>query len=285
MAELNRLEIISSEEHADLLGAALALHVNHGWEEEDVPQGLLARVHSPNREFCLELEETLRGLEPSWKISLSVVPEEDWVSTWKEFFTPVEAGSRFIVLAPWMEEERKSTSRQPVIIEPKTAFGTGHHATTALCLKALSDLFDAGYVKPGQSFLDLGTGSGILGIGAALLGLKGVGVDPDLMAVENSLENRAINGVNAEALVVRRGSLEAVPEVGFDLVMANILAEPLMNMAVQIRAKVRPGGCLALSGILETQAAMVEERYMACGLPKAETTVLNEWVSLVWRGI
>ncbi|MDL2285702.1 50S ribosomal protein L11 methyltransferase, partial [Desulfovibrio sp. OttesenSCG-928-F07] len=239
MAELNRLEIISTEEHAELLGAALALHVPHGWEEEDIPAGVVARVHSPNREFCEELEATLRTMQPEWKITFAVVPEEDWVSTWKEFFTPVQAGSRFLVLAPWMHDERKATTRQPVIIEPKTAFGTGHHATTALCLTALSDLFDAGRVKAGQSFLDLGTGSGILGIGAALLGLKGIGVDPDLMAVENAVENRAINTVAEENFVVRRGSLEAVPEQGFDLVMANILAEPLMNMATQIVGKVK----------------------------------------------
>lgn len=285
MAELCRLEIIAPEDDADLLFAALALYVNHGWEEESTPEGLLARVHSPNHEFCDELSEKLLELKLDWKITFSVVPEEDWVSTWKEFFTPVEAGSRFLVLAPWMEEERKATARQVIIIEPKTAFGTGHHATTALCLKAISDLADSGKIKPGQRFLDIGTGSGILGIGAALLGLNGIGVDPDLMAVENAVANRDINGVSADSFVVRRGSLEAVQEDGFDLVVANILAEPLINMAAGIVFKVRAGGALVLSGILETQAAMVEEKYRAQGLSSATVIRQGEWVSLVWDNV
>lgn len=287
MSELTRLEVISAPGRAELLNAALALHVSHGWEEIEAPDGgLLALVHSKSGDFCRELAATLRGICPEWHCSLSVAPEEDWVSTWKEFFTPVEAGSRFLVLAPWMEAERAAATRRVITIEPKTAFGTGHHATTALCLRALSDLADAGRVRPGQRFFDLGTGSGILGIGAALLGLTGAGADVDLQAVENALENRALNGIAPEAFRVERGSLEAAGEERFDLVLANILAEPLINLAEPLARRLKEGAPLVLSGVLEAQAPAVAGAYKTAGawFGTAEPVITRqaEWVSLVW---
>lgn len=283
MSELNRLEILSRPEQAELLNAMLAMHVSHGWEEVEAPGGgLLALVHSKSADFCRELSARLHEACPDWQCSISVVPEEDWVTTWKEFFTPVEAGSRFLVLAPWMEKEKAATDRQVIIIEPKTAFGTGHHATTALCLRALSDLFDAGLVRPGQRFLDLGTGSGILGIGAALLGLTGIGVDVDLQAVENAVENRALNGVSTGAFTVERGSLESTGSEQFDLILANILAEPLINLAVPLVKRLKPGAPLVLSGVLDRQAGAVAAAYKAAGLPEPALLTQGEWVSLVW---
>ncbi|MDL2314237.1 50S ribosomal protein L11 methyltransferase [Desulfovibrio sp. OttesenSCG-928-C14] len=290
---LHRLEIIARPgsgpegEDADLVTAILALQVSHGWEEETLADGsALFRVHAHDPLFCQELESLLLSQAPALQTRRDSVEELDWVNSWKEFFTPVEAGSRFLVLPPWLEEERLKTGRTPIIIEPKTAFGTGHHATTALCLTALSDLFDAGRLKAGQTFLDLGTGSGILGLGAALLGLYGLGVDLDSMAVDNARENWRINQALAKrraepaALTIRRGSLEAVAGGPFDLVMANILAEPLRNMAPALIREVRPGGCLILSGILDTQAESVASAYAALGSPEIHRQ--DEWVALVW---
>lgn len=283
MSELNRLEILSRPEQAELLNAMLAMLVSHGWEETDTPEGgLLALVHSKSADFCRELAAKLHETCPDWQCRISVVPEEDWVSSWKEFFTPVEAGSRFLVLAPWMEKEKAGASRQVIVIEPKTAFGTGHHATTALCLRALSDLFDAGLVGPGLRFLDLGTGSGILGIGAALLGLSGIGVDVDVQAVENAVENRALNGVSPAAFQVERGSLEAAGSETFDLILANILAEPLINLAMPLVKRLKPGAPLILSGVLDRQAEAVAAAYKAAGMGGPSVIVQGEWVSLVW---
>lgn len=283
MSELNRLEILAKKDNAELLGAALAMNVSHGWEEVEGPDGgLLALVHSKSPEYCRELSAKLHDMCPEWQCSISVVPEEDWVVTWKEFFTPVEAGSRFLVLAPWMEKEKAGTSRQVVVIEPKTAFGTGHHATTALCLEALSDLADAGKVRAGERFMDLGTGSGILGIAAAKLGLTGIGVDVDLQAVENAVENRELNGVDMGAFTVRRGSLESTGSEPFDLILANILAEPLINLAVPLVKRLKPGAPLVLSGILATQAGAVAEAYRLEGLGEPRITQKDDWVSLVW---
>jgi ribosomal protein L11 methyltransferase len=272
----------SSSAEAELVTALLAVSVQYGWEEEDRPSGkTLFRIHAPNKEFILELETELKAHLPGLEIVLDAVEELNWVESWKEFFTPVEAGSRFVVLPPWMEEEKNNSSRIPVIIEPKTAFGTGHHATTALCLTALSDLFDAGRLAPGKIFLDLGTGSGILGIAAASLKLIGQGVDPDLMSVENALENRAINNIAPEDFMVRRGSLEAVEGRSFDLIMANILAEPLLNMSAQLVQMLNIRGALVLSGILISQCDKIKTAYSVLGEPQIFTR--DEWACLVWN--
>jgi ribosomal protein L11 methyltransferase len=266
---------------AELVTALLASNVNYGWEEAELLSGqTLFRIHASNKQFLVELEEELKRHLPELKISLTVVEEQNWVESWKEFFTPVEAGSRFVVLPPWMEEEKISTSRIPVVIEPKTAFGTGHHASTALCLAALSDLFDAKLVVPGNTFLDLGTGSGILGIAAASLKLIGEGVDPDLISIENALENRAINNIAPESFMLRRGSLEAAEGKAFDLIMANILAEPLVEMSAEIMQRINKGGALVLSGILISQCETVKTAYLPLG--EAQLFTQDEWACLVW---
>jgi ribosomal protein L11 methyltransferase len=271
----------SSFNEAELVTALLAANVNYGWEEAELSSGqTLFRIHAPNKQFLFELEEELKRHLPELKISLTVVEEQNWVESWKEFFTPVEAGSRFVVLPPWMEEEKKSTSRIPVVIEPKTAFGTGHHASTALCLAALSDLFDAKLVVPGKTFLDLGTGSGILGIAAASLKLIGEGVDPDLISIENALENREINNIAPESFMLHRGSLEAAEGKAFDLIMANILAEPLVEMSAAIMQRINKGGALILSGILISQCETVKTAYLPLG--EARLFTQDEWACLVW---
>ena len=287
MDDLIRLTVTVMGDDAELLSACLALHVPYGWEEDTLPTGEgRAVVHAENEAFMTELTQALRQTLPGARLERDTAPRKDWTLAWREFFTPVEAGSRFLVLAPWMEEEKKKAGvRTPLVIEPKTAFGTGHHASTALCLGAVSDLADAGRIGRGMRFLDLGTGTGILGIACVTCGLTGLGLDIDMLAVENALENAALNGVDAGAdspvFAVRRGGIEDAPD-SYDLILANILARPLMDMAGEITARLKPGGALALSGILGTQAAMVADAYMAHGLPEPVVTADGEWVSLVW---
>ena len=161
------------------------------------------------------------------------------------------------------------------------AFGTGHHATTALCLDRISALHEAGRLNGQTRFLDLGTGSGILGIGCAKLGASGVGIDNDPIALENAEENVQINGV-ADNMRLQLGSIDAATDGPYDLVVANILAEPLIQMAPQIKAQVAPGGVLLLSGILTTQAEKVAEAYKSLGMGAPESRVDGEWAALYW---
>lgn len=286
MADLIRLTITVDPDDEDILDAVLAVNAPAGWAEETAPTGEIRAVaHTENPVHAAELEEAVRAALPSALIGRDAVERTNWVLAWREFFTPVSAGSRFLVLAPWMEQEARETTRTVIRIEPKMAFGTGHHETTALCLGVVSDLADAGRIGPGMSFLDLGTGSGILGIGCAQLGLTGLGLDIDAQAVDNALENCVLNGISHEgpspAFTIRRGSIEEA-EGPYDLILANILAEPLITMASHITARLKPGGALALSGLLTIQADKVAAAYREAGLPAPRRKESGEWTALIW---
>lgn len=292
MALLTRVTIIlpptHSEEEADRLLALLALQVAHGWEEDSPPTGeFVCTVYCTVPESAEALKGLVSGYVTGAKIDISLEEEADWVEAWKEFFTPVQGGEHFLVLAPWMERERAQTTRIPIIIEPKTAFGTGHHETTALCLDAISLLFAQKSITEDMRFLDLGTGSGILGLACAKLGLCGEGLDIDLAAVENAVENRTGNAIPPERFSVALGGVE---EAGgpYDLILANILAAPLREMAPAIAAL--PGTerlrgkrpLLVLSGLLAVQADAVEAAYLAQGYAKPARLCKGEWVALIF---
>lgn len=283
MKQIYRLEIVAQEDAYDRVCGLLALEVSFGWEEENLPTGETRfRIHCEQESYLSDLRDRIRRAVPDVCQTLSAVEEKDWVDAWKQFFTPVCCGSRFVVLPPWLADSPEFVERTPIIIEPKSAFGTGHHATTALCLRVISDLLDEGRLAAGQRFLDLGTGSGVLGIGCCKYGLRGEGLDIDPLAVDNALENRELNRIAPEAFTIGAGSIEAVKGRTFDLVLANILARPLTEMAPDIVAARAADGALVLSGLLVIQADGVEAAYRACGLPEARRIIDGEWCALVW---
>ncbi len=283
MAELIRVDIIVPDSALEVATGILALHLPQGWEEDCLHTGeAVLRIYIDSPQVCDEITEAFKARLPEVSITREHVAEQDWMAAWREYFTPVQAGSHFLVVAPWMMQHAAEHSRRKaIVIEPKTAFGTGHHFTTALCLGAISELADAGRITAGMRFLDLGTGSGILGIGCAMLGLNGVGADIDLLAVENALENRTINNV-VEDFTVIHGGIESVSTERYDLILANILAEPLRKMAADITALLKPEGCLVLSGLLDIQADRVEAIYRTFGLPAARCVVQGDWAGLIW---
>lgn len=296
MPVLHRLDIVSSEADFPLAEALVAQAVSSGWEEESLPTGeTRIRVHCGQKEVLDTLTDQLRLLLPDLALERAELEEQDWMAAWRDFFTPVRAGD-FLILPPWLRDTDPQGGL-PVIIEPKSAFGTGHHPTTTLCLEALSQLHSAGLVRAGQEFLDLGTGTGILGIACARLGLHGLGLDIDPLALSNALENRVLNQAG-DAFEVRPGSADAVAGRCYDLVMANILAAPLKDMAASIMSLVRPGGCLVLSGFLRVQTPGLEAAYAGMGraehltAPSAagdptrsaglDDPTADEWVCLIW---
>ena len=300
MSILIRITFSVPEEQGDLLTAFLYEHVSHGWAENISPNGVIsATIHLPAdpvdpatsdshglsavaSQTRLSLIDSFTKIFPDGLVHHDSVEEENWVEAWKEFFTPVQGGEHFYVLAPWMEEERKNTPLIPIIIEPKTAFGTGHHGSTSLCLDVISDLYGQGIITNETSFLDLGTGSGILGIACAKLGLRGTGLDMDPIAIENAIENRALNNINPDQFTLACGTQDQANGT-YDLVIANILAGPLQEMAprlIEILGLAPTRGHLILSGILETQASAVAETYVALGMPQPQIRIKGEWASL-----
>ena len=281
MKKIFQLEAIVGEDAYDQALGLLTLEVPFGWEEESLPTGESRfRVHCENADFIRNLCNVFEVRLPGARCAVQSLEEQDWVAAWKQFFTPVPCGRRFVVLPPWLADSEEFSDRVKVFIEPKSAFGTGHHATTALCLMVLSDLLDAGRLSPGETFLDLGTGSGVLGIACCKSGLRGEGLDIDSLAVENALENRTLNEV--EEFAVGQGSIDAVPGKTYDLVLANILARPLIELAPLIVQACTPGACLVLSGLLEIQADSVEAAYTAQCLPRPRRVLDGEWCALVW---
>lgn len=279
--EIIRLDISAPEADVELVRGLLWPHIAYGWEEVEEPGGLCFLVHMEKPWLAEELEQQLTSRLPELRISSTLVPKQDWTSAWREFFTAVPCGEDFVVIAPWMVADHPFPNRTAIVIEPKMAFGTGHHATTALCLECISALHGAGRLGGQTRFLDLGTGSGILGIGCAKLGASGIGIDNDPVALENAEENVRINGV-ADKMRLALGSIETAADGPFDLVVANILAEPLIQLAPELVAQLAPGGVLVLSGILAAQAETVAKAYKALGMPDPQTRIQGEWAALYW---
>ncbi len=190
--------------------------------------------------------------------ALVELPDEDWGEAWKKGLGPMRIGRAF-VRPSWVDAPAPPGTAE-VVLDPGMAFGTGTHPTTALCLAALSDLLAA---HPGAAVLDVGTGSGLLAIAARKLGAgRVVGNDNDPVAIAVARENADRNGVEI-ALTVE--GLEAISG-RFDLVVANILANTLVELAPAIAAKLAPGGAVLLSGILGPQEDEVRGAYLAEGL-------------------
>lgn len=259
----------------------LSLNTSYGWEENDMgADKTLFSIYGRDRGELVKLSERLTAEIAGSETVINEVVVKDWLVAWKQFFTPVECGARFVVLPPWLAHYEHS-KRTAIIIDPKNAFGTGHHASTELCLTALSNLLDEGRIGKKSWFLDLGCGSGILGLAACKMGLDGTGVDIDPEAIANARENRELNQV--EHLELLKGGIEKVRGEKFDLVMANILAGPLIEMAPQVAQALKEDGVLILSGILAEQKDAVVEAYQKAGLGPVNVLLKDEWAALIWK--
>jgi ribosomal protein L11 methyltransferase len=207
----------------------------------------------------------------------SVLEEQDWASAWKEHFYPLRVG-RSIVIKPTWRQFSGEPSDVIIELDPGMAFGTGLHPTTRLCLLALEER-----MTPGMSVLDLGTGSGILAIAAAKLGAGRVlALDTDKVAVQVAEENAQRNGVH-ERVVVNQGSLDQARDT-YDLVAVNILADVIMALArAGLAQRVKQGGTWIAAGIIESQAAGVEQALNVGGLRVTDRTQIEDWVALIGR--
>jgi len=234
--------------------------------------------HTPNRESVrTELANALRVYDlPSSSLremSVREVADEDWLGEWKKSWQPVEVGQRFIIAPPWAEIP-DDHGRIVIRIEPGMAFGTGTHETTRLCLVAIEKY------SSGGSFLDVGTGTGILAIAAAKLfsaaHIEACDTDPEVIAIAR--ENARLNGV-AEKISFRIGTVEAAT-ASADLVCANLTADVIAPMLPSLLAVTC--GRLILSGILDTQMEVVYARLLECGVDTLRETMQDgEWMALV----
>ncbi|HEY3523937.1 MAG TPA: 50S ribosomal protein L11 methyltransferase [Candidatus Limnocylindrales bacterium] len=216
-------------------------------------------------------------LRPIGELTTRVVHESDWAEAWKSHFRVLRVGRRVVIRPTW-RRHRAKVDDVVLALDPGMAFGTGLHPTTRLCLAALERLAEAGRVR-GVRVLDVGCGSGILAVCAARFGGADVlGLDPDPIAVDATVANARRNRV-ARRIRARRGSVPS-GEGPFDVVLANLIASLLVELAGRLERELRPGGVLIASGIFVDREADVQAAFEAVGLRITGRSAEGEWVLL-----
>ncbi|MDX1551704.1 MAG: 50S ribosomal protein L11 methyltransferase [Marinobacter sp.] len=230
-----------------------------------------------------DIEELCAAVKDAWHqqtqqslpdIDVTLVEDKDWEREWMEDFKPLRFGERLWIVPSWHDAPDPHAAN--LLLDPGLAFGTGTHPTTALCLEWLD-----GHDVSSCQVIDYGCGSGILGLAALLLGADHViGVDTDPQALEASRENARRNRVEEDRLDLFLPADE--PDAMADIMLANILAQPLIGLAPRLAAMVRPGGDIVLSGILSNQAREVMEAYEPWFVMD-EPEQREEWIRLTGR--
>ncbi|MER2009678.1 50S ribosomal protein L11 methyltransferase [Psychrobacillus sp. BL-248-WT-3] len=211
-------------------------------------------------------------------ITVTEVDEEDWATAWKKYYHPVKISNRFTIVPTWEEYNRVNSDELIIELDPGMAFGTGTHPTTVMCLQALEKT-----VKPNLSVVDVGTGSGVLSIGAAKLGAATVhALDLDEVAVRSAQENIAINRVSDIVKVTHGNLLDNITEQA-DIVVANILAEIIMTFTDDAYTIVKSGGQFITSGIISTKKDDVKTALQNSGFEIDEIMMMEDWVTIISR--
>ena len=205
------------------------------------------------------------------------VDGDDWIDIWKKHFRPLHIGERVVVCPEWIEYAPKE-GEAVVRLDSNMAFGTGEHETTAMCLELLQQ-----YLRPGDTVVDVGCGSGILGIAALLMGAGfAYMTDIDYVAVQSATHNAALNGVDGRAKIALSDLLEDA-DVRGQVMTANITADILCRLAGSIPKNLCPGGALILSGIIAPKLAQVIAAYEGVGLHLVKQLQRGEWYALAFR--
>ena len=210
-------------------------------------------------------------------LGVSYVEDSDWENNWREYYKPIEVGEKLVVVPEW--EEAPQNGRIPLRLDPGLIFGTGSHPTTRMCLAALE-----GCAGPGKRVLDLGCGSGILGIGALLLGCGiCVGCDIDPKAPDVAAANAALNGIGKDRFCVFAGdilsdaSLRRLLGGGYEIVLANIVSDVIIPLASFVASFLAPGGVFITSGIIDGREDEVAAAIRAHGFSIAAHHCEEEW--------
>ena len=211
-------------------------------------------------------------------VQVKEVGEEDWANAWKQYYYPVRV-TRFLTVVPsWIDYEKEQDDELLIELDPGLAFGTGTHPTTQLSLTALEQT-----IRGNESVLDVGTGSGVLSIASKLLGASKVtAFDIDEMATRVAKENIALNPTIGEIEVFENNLLVGVEQKS-DLIVANILAEILLQMPEDAYRNLNDDGSLILSGIIESKANEVKEAYEKAGFTLVERMIMREWNCFIMK--
>ncbi|MEH7109578.1 MULTISPECIES: 50S ribosomal protein L11 methyltransferase [Bacillaceae] len=255
---------------------------------DDYPEeGVIVKAYLPVNSFLGETVEAIKesinnliifdidlGLN---KVTISEVNEEEWATAWKKYYNPVKISERFTIVPTWEIYHPVSTDELIIELDPGMAFGTGTHPTTVMCIQALERS-----VKPGDRVIDVGTGSGVLSIAAAMLEAEDVrAYDLDEVAVTQAKLNIKLNKVNNLVTVSQNNLLDGVEENSSDVIVANILAEVILRFTDSAASVLKPGGLFITSGIIQPKKDQVKEALIDAGFEIIETILMEDWVAMI----
>lgn len=265
--------VVKLSSHHSLFSDFLADTLPIGFEETD--DGFIIRSEDDLETIVWGLEQFQEALQKALNVSIEMectlkkLQNSDWVEQYRQSIEPLTI-ENFYIHPTWNDDKEGYIN---VTIDPALAFGTGHHPTTASVLKAV-----ARYVKKGDTLLDVGCGSGILGIAAMKMGAVVDGCDTDAVSVSNSMENAKINNMQFHDLW--EGSCTNIDK-HYDVVLANIVADVLIFLSNDLKKALKPDGVLILSGILDKYEDKVLKMYSDCKV--VEKITQDEWVSLILK--
>ncbi|MCM3765337.1 50S ribosomal protein L11 methyltransferase [Neobacillus niacini] len=255
---------------------------------DDYPvEGVIVKAYLPVNSFLGETVEAIKesinnlilydidvGLNT---VTISEVNEEEWATAWKKYYNPVKISNRFTIVPTWEIYEPVSSDELIIELDPGMAFGTGTHPTTVMCIQALERT-----VKQGDKVIDVGTGSGVLSIAAAMLGAKEIqAFDLDEVAVTQAKLNIKLNKVSNIVTVSQNNLLDNVEGGAADVIVANILAEVIVRFTDDAARVVKPGGFFITSGIIQPKKDLVKEALIASGFEIVETILMEDWVAII----
>ncbi len=235
--------------------------------------------HRWSEEIRIGILSYIQGIIPSFSprsLQILAVSDQDWNKNWKEYFRPIHISNRIVIKPPW-ETYHPHPGEIVLTINPKMAFGTGHHESTQLVMRTMEK-----YIKNTMTILDIGTGSGILAILAEKLGAESVvAIDDDPIALKNALENAQLNALS-DKVKFYRAQPENIHASQYDLVLANINCNILIKYAQLFSQLLKPKGMLVISGILRTDEVKMMDAYEKAGFRLIEKNALKDWMSLVF---
>jgi ribosomal protein L11 methyltransferase len=274
---------VPSQECEEILYSAAEISGSIGTEVQELPDGVRMRIYyRGDEELSFWRNRLLSALDPWPGIrieDIGKVENQPWAVQSEEAFPPLEVGDGLVVLAPW-HKDKAPGGRIPLYINPASAFGTGYHESTQVVLRLMERCF-AGRSRHGSPIcdvIDVGTGSGILTIAALKLGAeRAVSRDLDPAVIGEARNNLELNGVDMGKVTLEAGDLLEGVEGAFDLVLANILADPLVQMARDVRRVMKPGALAIFSGIIDREREGFLEALSSAGLEAVDELQVEGW--------
>lgn len=273
------------EDYSDLEGEVMEIaHIDlieEGLLKADRTKGIIHVYVNPHEnplEAVSFIKERLDSESIAYDIKIADCATEDWVNNWKQYFHPMPIGNKLLIRPTW-EDEYDADGRAVLHIEPGLAFGTGSHPTTKLCLETLEK-----YINENSTVLDIGCGSGILSIAALLLGAKNAfGVDIDSLAVKTSMANAAENGFGEDRFVAVQGNLSDKVNGKYNVVVANIVADIIIEFNKSVGAFLADDGVYITGGIIESREDEVLYSFNQNGFEVVERFEEKGWLVFVLK--